>query len=154
MPVIILHIVDMKFSVELPYNTSFFPASPNGVYTKPIELTGIYQKWKLKILTRHAFKCDDIRKGLDGQMEYLINGMWYVLRQENGNNLELFQVTQILEVTFANHARVSSGKTKVPNAFWTLAENITGTGYASTIAEAFFANDIKAIQAARQKRGK
>lgn len=154
MPVIILHIVDMKFSVELPRGCSLFPASSNGVYTAPIELEGIYQMWELKTLRHHAFNCDNISKGLDKQMEYLINGKWHVLRQENGNKMGLFHVTQILEVTFANGVHVSAGETTVPDAFFRMAEKIDGSVYASSIAEAFFANDIKAIQAARQKRGK
>ncbi len=140
----------MFFLVELPRGASLFPASPNGVYTTPVNLEGIYAPWNLESLKYHAFRCDDIRNGL----EYFINGEWCVLRQEDGNKLGLFQVSQLLQVTFDDGVCVSTGKTKVPDALWTLAENIHGDVYASRIAKTFLANDIKAIQAARQKRGK
>lgn len=143
----------MYFHVELPRGASLFPASPNGVYTTPVNLEGIHAPWNLESLKYYAFRCNDIRNGLDG-LEYFINGEWYVLRQEDGSQLGLFQVTQLLQVTFDDDVCVSTGKTKVPDALWTLAGKIRGDVYASHIAKTFLANDIKAIQEARQKRGK
>jgi hypothetical protein len=148
----------MFFLAELPHGCSLFPLFTIGVYTVPINLGLIHQIWNLDALRYNAFRCTDIRKGLDGQMEYLINDMWHVLRQEDGSPLGLFQVTQLLQATFADSVHVSAGKTKVPDAFWLLAQKIKDLEVnASSIAEAFFANDIMAIkkarQTARQKKG-
>jgi len=65
-----------------------------------------------------------------------------------------FQVSQLLQVTFTDGVHVSAGKTKVPDALWFFADAIKGDIRASSIAETFFAKDIKAIQEARQKRSK
>jgi hypothetical protein len=87
-------------------------------------------------------------------MEYHINDIWYVLRQENGSALGFLQVSQLLQVTFTDGVHVSAGKTTVPDALWNFADAIKGNIHASSIAETFFAKDIKKIQAARQKRSK
>jgi hypothetical protein len=104
-------------------------------------------------LDPNAFKCTDIRRGVDGRLEYYVADYgWLVLLNENGNKLATYDTPHILQVTFDSGITIRGGKTTVPNAFWILADEITDAKLASAISPMFFAKDIANIQRAQQKR--
>ena len=137
----------MFFWIELPSGACLFLA--HNCKT-PLFLSGLpTEKMGMFYGKPHALKCTDIHRGANRELEYFVKDYgWLVLRQEDGSALGVWQVPRILQVTLDNDITISAGKTKTPDAFWTLAEAITTEIHASAIAPKMFALDVKAIQKA------
>ena len=132
----------MFFWIELPSGACLFLA--HNCKT-PLFLSGLpTEKMGMFYGKPHALKCTDIRRE-NGDLQYFVKDYgWLVLRQEDGSALGVWQVPRILQVTLDNNVCIRAGETKTPNAFWTMAENITAETYASAIAPKMFAPDVVA----------
>ncbi len=131
----------MIFWIELPSGACLFLAHNHET---SLLLSGLpIEKLFSFYNNPNALKCTDIRRGKNGDLQYYVEGYgWLVLRQEDGTALGWRQVSQILQVTLDNNVCIRAGETKTPNAFWTLAEDITAKTHASAIAPKMFARDV------------
>ena len=137
----------MFFLIEFSNNCALFLYND---YTVPLPLNTLpIKKWGYD-RSVNALICDDIRREKNGQLAYLVNGEWFVFRNEKGGEMSIWSVSQILQVTFDDGVKIRTGETIVPDAFFHLADKIKETTYASHIAPRWFATDVRRIQAAKQ----
>lgn len=99
----------------------------------------------------NALLCHDIGRLNNGELVFKVNGMWLIFRKEDGSKLSIYDVPQILQVTFKKGITIRVGETTVPDAFCHLAEQINKGVVASQIAPDMFAKDAEKIQAAKKK---
>ena len=138
----------MFFLIEIPNFCALFPYND---YTVPLPLNMLPIKKLGYDRSVNALICDDIRREKNGQLAYLVNGEWFVFRNETGGEMNIWQnLSQILQVTFDDGVKIYTGETIVPDAFFHLADKIKETTYASHIAPSWFATDVRRIQAAKQ----
>ena len=143
----------MIFWITIPNDAGLFLTHN---LTMPLLLSGLPIVKLVMFYNRpNALKCTNIRRGADGGLEYYVKDYeWLVLRREDGSALNIWQVSQILQVKLDNGITISAGNTKTPDAFWTLAAKITAKTHASAIAPTMFALDVMKIQASIQQRRK
>ena len=141
----------MIFWIKIPNDAGLFLTHN---LTMPLLLSGLPIVKLVMFYNRpNALKCTNIRRGEKGELHYNVTDYgWLVLRREDGSALNIWQVSQILQVKLDNDITISDGNTKTPNAFWILADTITADTHASAIAPGMFARDVAAIQNARAKK--
>ncbi len=139
----------MKYlTIIRPEDTCLCAISPSRTRTF-LEGWGTSEKVQIGPETYNIFKCTDIRRGLNNQVEYNIDGKWYFLCKKNGEDLERDELPNILFVTFAHDICVSKCE-KNQDSFRNLAEQIRESVRESNIANTIFASEIQGIREACQ----